>query len=77
MNILITGGCGFIGSNLVKRAATLGWHIDVVDDMSSGTLDLLYDLPNDYRIRVIPSGSLLPVYEEQEEKRLPNDVMIL
>ncbi len=38
---LVTGGAGFIGSNLVKRLVAEGWDVDVVDDLSSGRLDLL------------------------------------
>jgi len=35
-NILITGGCGFIGTNLVKRLLQDGHEIFVIDDLSSG-----------------------------------------
>jgi nucleoside-diphosphate-sugar epimerase len=38
---LITGGAGFIGSNLVRRLVKDGWNVTVVDDLSSGRLDLL------------------------------------
>lgn len=37
MNILITGGFGFIGTNLIKRLLTQKHHITVIDDLSSGT----------------------------------------
>lgn len=39
--VLVTGGCGFIGSNLVKRLIQEGYAVDVVDDLSSGHLDFL------------------------------------
>jgi UDP-glucose 4-epimerase len=39
MNILITGGCGFIGSNLALFHIEKGDHVYVVDDLSTGTLD--------------------------------------
>lgn len=39
--ILITGGCGFIGSNLVKQAIKEGFSVTVVDDMSNGHKEFL------------------------------------
>tara|TARA_A100001015_G_scaffold180852_1_gene201285 strand:+ start:1939 stop:2793 length:855 start_codon:yes stop_codon:yes gene_type:complete len=33
---LVTGGLGFVGSNLVDRLIDLGWQVHVVDDLSSG-----------------------------------------
>ncbi len=44
MNVLVTGGCGFIGSNLSKSLALRGDKVTIVDDMSSGTLDSLHGL---------------------------------
>lgn len=38
---LVTGGCGFIGSNLTKELVKKGWQVDIVDDMSNGHLELL------------------------------------
>lgn len=35
-NILITGGCGFIGANLVPRLSRAGYLVRVLDDMSRG-----------------------------------------
>lgn len=36
MNILITGGAGFVGSNLVKKLKQLEYNIIVIDNYSSG-----------------------------------------
>ncbi len=38
MRVLVTGGAGFIGSNLVDRLLSEGHSVDVVDDLSSGRL---------------------------------------
>jgi UDP-glucose 4-epimerase len=40
---LVTGGAGFIGSTLVDRLLAEGHHVDVVDDLSTGTLANLAD----------------------------------
>lgn len=41
MNILITGGAGFVGSNLTKLALAQGHHVTVLDDLSTGFADNL------------------------------------
>jgi UDP-glucose 4-epimerase len=38
MHVLVTGGAGFIGSTLVDRLLAEGNTVDVVDDLSSGSL---------------------------------------
>lgn len=35
MNILVTGGCGFVGSHLVDRLVELEHNVVVIDDLSS------------------------------------------
>ncbi len=38
MNILITGGAGFIGSHLAERCLAEGWSVAVLDDLSTGSM---------------------------------------
>lgn len=39
MNVLITGGCGFIGSFLAERMLGDGHGVVVLDNLSTGSLD--------------------------------------
>lgn len=41
MNILVSGGCGFIGSHVVDALLARGDRVTVLDDLSSGTRDNL------------------------------------
>ena len=57
---LVTGGCGFIGSSLTKKLVEEGWEVDVVDDMSGGSIESLEGL----KLRILPGGSFLgPFYD--------------
>ena len=40
-NILITGGCGFIGSNFVKKILNKKYNIFIIDNLSTGYLENL------------------------------------
>ncbi len=46
MRILVTGGCGFIGSHLVEYHLAKGDHVLAVDDLSTGTLDNIKPFQN-------------------------------
>ena len=39
MNILVTGGAGFIGSNIVDAYLQAGHTVVIVDDLSTGKIE--------------------------------------
>ena len=46
---LVTGGAGFIGSNLCEAILNMGYHVRCLDDLSTGkqaNVDLFIDNPN-------------------------------
>ena len=52
---LVTGGCGFIGSSIAKKLVSEGWLVDVVDNMTGGSLESLAD----QKTRVLPSSDFI------------------
>tara|TARA_R110000782_G_scaffold184263_2_gene274512 strand:+ start:2459 stop:3466 length:1008 start_codon:yes stop_codon:yes gene_type:complete len=70
---LVTGGCGFIGSNLTKKLVKLGWQVDIVDDMSNGHLELL----DEVNTRVLMNGSFYSAYKMQDIKRQQDEVLVI
>ena len=69
---LVTGGAGFIGSAITKKLHSLGWKVDVVDDMSNGALENL----DGVQIRHVHS-SFLHIYQQKFESNRPDDQVLV
>jgi len=70
--VLVTGGAGFIGNNLVRRLHSEGYNVDVVDNMQSGDLNKLVGLP----FRVIPAD-LIGIYTAKIEQQFDSDTVVV
>ena len=53
MNVLITGGAGFIGSHLAERLLADGCNIVAIDDLSTGALENISHLSSNPRFSCI------------------------
>ena len=64
MRILITGGAGFIGSNVTDACLAAGHDVAVVDDLSSGSADNVDPRARWYRVD-IRDAALDAVFAEE------------
>tara|TARA_Y100000034_G_C6901859_1_gene417332 strand:+ start:514 stop:1506 length:993 start_codon:yes stop_codon:yes gene_type:complete len=69
---LVTGGCGFIGSNLVRALLEDNWEVEIVDDLSSGDMGLL----NGINFRTIPA-QMAHLYSKEKDTRAPELLVIV
>jgi UDP-glucose 4-epimerase len=68
---LITGGAGFVGSHLAAALLECGWHVHVIDDLSTGRLANLQELLPDPRLAttvdtVLNAAVLQPLVEHAD-----------
>jgi len=59
MNCIVTGGFGFIGSNLVERLIKDGHHVIVFDDLSTGKTENINSRSRNYKIDISCIESLM------------------
>ena len=63
MKILVTGGCGFIGSHIVDTYVAKGHDVVVIDDLSTGTIDNLNSKAKFYEEDI--NGNIEPIFREE------------
>ena len=67
MKVLITGGCGFIGVNLVKFLSERGFTIRIIDNLSVGKKEYLETLSVSEPPECIIQDCIRPVNRSSEE----------
>jgi len=60
MEILVTGGAGFIGSHLSEALLKLGYHVRIIDNFSSGSLDNIVHLIKGRKVDLIQGDCTKP-----------------
>lgn len=63
MKILVTGGAGFIGSNLVHDLVEEDYEVIVVDNLSTGSIENISDIINKIKFIKAPCAEVLKIEE--------------
>lgn len=69
MNVLVTGGAGFIGSHLVDRLVEEGHEITVIDNFSTGRIENLARQQNNIELieaNIIDFDAIFPYFEKRD-----------
>jgi UDP-glucose 4-epimerase len=53
MKAVVTGGAGFIGSNLAEELANRGTEVIILDDLATGKVENITDLPKSAQVRFV------------------------
>lgn len=67
LNILITGGAGFVGSHLANRLLTLGHHVSVIDNLATGFKQSLFSEIRFFQVDLCDYAQCELVFEQSEK----------
>jgi len=65
MKILVTGGAGFIGSNIVDRYLADGHEVAIIDDLSTGRRSNLNPDASFHELSITDAEAVLAVFEQE------------
>jgi UDP-glucose 4-epimerase len=66
MNVIATGGAGFIGSNLVERLINDGHRVSVIDNLSTGKRENLHEEAEFFNLDIADLGAIKPAFEQKD-----------
>ena len=76
--ILVTGGCGFIGSEVTKQLSSNGAHVTIIDNLSSGKEEYIKNFPNVKLIQTdLMDSESLPELVKEKAISENNDTVIV
>ncbi|MCY6356046.1 NAD-dependent epimerase/dehydratase family protein [Clostridium sp. ZS2-4] len=64
MNIIVTGGAGFIGSNIVDRLVKLNHKVAIIDNLSTGKEENINNKAKFYKVDIRNNKKVLEVFDE-------------
>lgn len=64
MNLLVTGGAGFIGSNLVERLTSDGHKVIVIDNLSTGKRENLQKDAEFFELDIADLTAIKPIFND-------------
>jgi UDP-glucose 4-epimerase len=66
MKVLVTGGAGFIGSNLVDRLIDLGHNVICIDNESAESNEQFYwnDKAQNYKVDICNYNTIYPMFDK-------------
>ncbi|MFQ5760308.1 MAG: GDP-mannose 4,6-dehydratase [Acidiferrobacterales bacterium] len=58
MRALITGGAGFVGSHLAELLLAQGWHVEIIDDLTTGRIENIGHLKSAQRFSYVLDSAM-------------------
>lgn len=66
MNILVTGGCGFIGSHLTDRLIETGHRVSIIDNLFTGKIENLNGRAKFHNADIRDAAKVRKVFEKEK-----------